>query len=522
MGMLREGYTCYAKLWNNSDDLTLIRWFPAAPGAKPFPGRHRFDTLYERRGPADRCNRGQPDPYLPDEQINNTDVGEQGNGFSTADLPRTTDKRGNFHGLTGRAACRPDLGFTGGTAGVDPPLTLDADGVPTCCQRAWVGAGGQKEGGSAVVSAGDTLRAAGGQKEGGSASMAGAGAQIAAGGQKEGGQAVQLAGAAQVGSGGQKEGGQAVQLAGAAQVGAGGQKEGGSATVAVGSVVGLPPGWEVVSMTPVVGGLSITISLPGLGNATFLAPGPPYDFGLAYTEGGGGQQEGGQAVQFVGAAQVGSGGQKEGGTTTQSGGSSSPFTVGTVAKGVGALTVTPPTTVSGHDYYLFAAMQDPNGNQALSVSTSGWSRINSIFYGVAGACGIWRWLGVGAPGNLMLTGGSTSSNNIGVIIDAGAHGLIANAVGASSGPSTSWGTNSIASSPSEAFGLFVLGVDSNPTISYAAGPTVLVPQQTQGSGGNVCSLAVGYAAVASPTTVGPYHGTLSASADWGTTLIQKD
>lgn len=141
MGMLREGYTCKVRMWADSDELTTIRWFPADPNAAPFsldgvhPIRHRFDSLYWRRGSKSPCYPFLGDPNRPEEQIDNRDIGEQGTGFNTPDLPRLVDTRGNIHGLTGQQACHPELGFTGGLSNVNPPLVLDEDGVPVCCRR---------------------------------------------------------------------------------------------------------------------------------------------------------------------------------------------------------------------------------------------------------------------------------------------------------------------------------------------------------------------------------------------------
>jgi len=98
MGTIRRGYTCYMRLWANSDELTLVRWFKADDGAPPFsldgvhPVRHRFDTLNDRRGPS---LGGQPDPSRPDEGVFNKDVGEQGSGFSTKRLPRVPSSSSN-------------------------------------------------------------------------------------------------------------------------------------------------------------------------------------------------------------------------------------------------------------------------------------------------------------------------------------------------------------------------------------------------------------------------------------------
>lgn len=46
MDALRVAYAVPMKLYRDSDDTVMIRWYPCRPGAKLFPHRHAMGSLY--------------------------------------------------------------------------------------------------------------------------------------------------------------------------------------------------------------------------------------------------------------------------------------------------------------------------------------------------------------------------------------------------------------------------------------------------------------------------------------------
>ncbi len=350
--MLRGGYTAYMRLWNNSDELTLVGWFPAEKDALPFgaktkwdaPVRHHFDTLNDRRGP-ELCDG--PDPYRPDEGCNNTDIGEQGTGFSTDLLPRVYDGKGNLHGLTGRSSCRPDLAFTGGTVGVDPPLDLDDDGVPLCCPRADQWQGGESEGGRWLDKAGEKEVWQGGESEGGRFLDTAPYADLWSGGEAEGGRWLDVGGPPELWYGGEAEGGLWEEYSIVLPIptpvtGLSGVEGPGSVTFTFtlpagtvaadvwASTTGVPP-WTLIAVgvaspatiSGLPGGVSLAFVVAPQGNPggegvwagpLYLTPGFPTDLWS------GGESNGGLWVDTAPYADLWSGGEAEGGRWEDTGG----------------------------------------------------------------------------------------------------------------------------------------------------------------------------------------------------------
>jgi hypothetical protein len=110
MDMLRSGYVCNMRLWDDPAIITRVRWFRAAKMAKPFPQWHRFASL------------NWEDPKA------NTGLGEQYPGS------RPWNNGVNSLGYLGQNFCGTVQAFQqGGRAGIDPPLPLDVRGVCADC-----------------------------------------------------------------------------------------------------------------------------------------------------------------------------------------------------------------------------------------------------------------------------------------------------------------------------------------------------------------------------------------------------
>lgn len=110
MDHCRVARKCYMRLWADSDELTLVRWFRAAPDAKLYEGPHRF---YDR-------NWNGRDRWAG--------VGEV--------WPKRIrwDAGQNIPFYAGQKKCGPDHAFEfGGVHGVDPVIVTNADGTCACC-----------------------------------------------------------------------------------------------------------------------------------------------------------------------------------------------------------------------------------------------------------------------------------------------------------------------------------------------------------------------------------------------------
>jgi len=282
---IRTAYTTRMKLWKDSEETVEVRWFRAEPGAKIFPGVHNFSSLTWR------------DEHKPEYRINNTGIGEQ------TEAGRVYDRGQNLNGYDGQRFCGSLKAWReGGVHGTDPPLALDSEGRPACCQGPWQARGGSVEGGTRGPES-TTQTTRGGEVEGGAALQATAPVLLAAGGEVEGGASLLGGGFRSSASGGQIEGGAALFFA-FPWVAAGGQQEGGTGRF-------IPKTW-LASGGEQQGGAALQqgFPLPGLGGeieggAALFITGP-----LRAT---GGQLEGG-AADFASAFFAVRGGAVDGGS----------------------------------------------------------------------------------------------------------------------------------------------------------------------------------------------------------------
>jgi hypothetical protein len=149
MDMIRWPYRSRIKPWRDRPETVGIRWYRAEEGAPVYPGVHNFASLIWE--PRDRINEG---------------VGEQTSsiadtrGIPFGNPPAIFDPyRGeNIHGVRPSKGCGAAEAFrAGGRDGLDPPLELDADGIPLCCKRADQAQGGVALGGAWIKEGGATV-----------------------------------------------------------------------------------------------------------------------------------------------------------------------------------------------------------------------------------------------------------------------------------------------------------------------------------------------------------------------------
>jgi len=111
MDYVRSGYETFMQTWQDSTDLTRVRWFRAAPDAKFFPKEHLF-------GSQKTWDRGSQNP--PEHP------GESGYAGWT--------NSANPLGYAGQQHCGSDTAMSlGGVHGVDPVLTTETNGWLACC-----------------------------------------------------------------------------------------------------------------------------------------------------------------------------------------------------------------------------------------------------------------------------------------------------------------------------------------------------------------------------------------------------
>lgn len=136
MDFIKRAYVTKMKLAKNSSELTQVRWFKCAAGAKVFPHLSAF-----RSGIWDRQSHRSAE--TPDY----SGVGEQWPS------PFKTVKDTNPQGFLGTNFCGDaELFLTGRTIGKDATFITDAFGVPPCCERPTaIMDGGEEEGGDAEM-----------------------------------------------------------------------------------------------------------------------------------------------------------------------------------------------------------------------------------------------------------------------------------------------------------------------------------------------------------------------------------
>ena len=222
------------KLWQNSDELTEVKWFRAKDDAKVLEQWTTFRHAFYSTGQIVTANAGDNDSAA-----RNAGMGMQ--------WPYQEDPDGCIFGYPyqnnqapaeydGQRKCgSDDVWLSGGVSGQDPGFETDDNGRAGCCdppdvQKKTVrGEGGQVEGGEAPSYRGFIFYAEGGQVEGGEAPTTFAYVWTADGGQVEGGEALNPFRYAWTADGGQVEGGEAPNYRAYTWTADGGQVEGGEA-----------------------------------------------------------------------------------------------------------------------------------------------------------------------------------------------------------------------------------------------------------------------------------------------------
>lgn len=235
MDFIRRTYKTRMKLSNNSDVLTPVRWFRAAPGAKLFPRPHFFSSI-------DWDGLKASDP----ESRAWTGLGEQDGE------PRTFWTGSNVNAVPGTNFCgAPELFLRGRTVGVDPTWVTDANGLSACCLL-------------------PTLQPQGGQAQGGTAWRR-VGVAVGRGGERQAGSGGILVGLLLAAAGGEAQAGSGGILVGLLLAGAGGQVQGGEGIVAsieVTTETGVPDFLGIATLE--LDSQAGTLSQPAAGRARYI------------------------------------------------------------------------------------------------------------------------------------------------------------------------------------------------------------------------------------------------------------
>lgn len=191
MDYLRRTYKSKMRLFHDAPDVLVPgQWWECTPGAKPLPFPHTF-------GSSVWIDHQRADWYEGVGEVSEKKVG----------VRRKRPER-----LTGQGYCGSRGAFLYGDAiQTQGSLSLDADGIPTCCPTSRPPSKpGDADDGTAV----QYLRTWSGDADDGTARQWRSENQIGSGGDAEDGVAAQIAGSFQIGGGGDAEDGAAVQVAG--------------------------------------------------------------------------------------------------------------------------------------------------------------------------------------------------------------------------------------------------------------------------------------------------------------------
>ena len=212
-----RSYRTMARVFEDSDELVEIQWFPADPGADFLPQSTCITSLVWATEPWRQRPIGEE--YRPRRRYIRKDriPGAVGPHFC-----------GTIYEFRNGCEYRPDL----------PPVLYRDDGLPLCCNPFWLSSeGGLKLGGSEVVSSSGGISSEGGLKLGGSEVVNTNPKLTSAGGIRLGGRDLVWTDATIRSEGGLRLGGSAEVVAGGLVESEGGLRLGGSAEVVAGGLV---------------------------------------------------------------------------------------------------------------------------------------------------------------------------------------------------------------------------------------------------------------------------------------------